>query len=109
MLDPRAVDLGELHERERRCAMDGYGLRTLASIDDPRALYELAREVAGDMPGMTSYAITFADWEAGLRAPDLEPDASAVVTYEGRPVSLALLSVDLDVAPGPKRGHRHRA
>lgn len=116
VLDPRTVDLADLPRLERAAGAAGYRLVSLGSLDDLHALYELALAVGDDMPGSTvPHAISFADWEASLLgAPDLHADASTVVVHEGRPVSLALLSVDLDSCrarneeTGTARAHRRR-
>ncbi len=116
VLDPRTVDLDELPRRARRAAADGYSLSSLDSVRDLHAVYELALEAWDDMPGSSgSHAVTFEEWQGSLlRAPDLHAGASAIVVNEGRPVSLALLSVDLESRrgrneeTGTAHGHRRR-
>jgi GNAT superfamily N-acetyltransferase len=116
VLDPRAVDLGDLPRLERAAAAGGYSLVPLDSLGDLHAVYELALAVDDDMPGSTApHAISYGDWEASLlRAPDLDAGASTVVVHHGLPVALALLSVDLESRrarneeTGTARAHRRK-
>jgi len=116
VLDPRTVDLGELADRERAAADAGYALTSLKAIEDLHALYELDLESSDDMPGGTgTHTMTFPDWETSLlRMPDLHAGASAIVTRDGQPVALSLLSVDLDSRrarteeTGTARAHRRQ-
>ncbi len=116
VLDPRTIGLDELSQRTRRAAEGGYSLATLDSVGDMHAVYELALEAWDDIPGSSgSHAVSFDDWQNSLlRAPDLHAGASAIVASDGRPVSLALLSVDLESRrarneeTGTARAHRRR-
>ncbi len=116
VLDPRTVDLSGLAGRERRAAEAGYRLAALADVTDRQALYELALETGDDMPGHTApHDISFEEWLNGLlRFPELDAGASTVVTWDGRPVALALLSVDAgsrrarNEETGTAHGHRRR-
>src|SRR4051812_12609584 len=113
---PRPVDVEGLPALGRAAAAGGYRLESLDSLSDLHALYELAISVGDDMPGSAvPHSISYDDWrESLLRAPDLHAGASAVVTREGVPVSLALLSVDLEShrarneETGTARKHRRR-
>lgn len=115
-LDPRTVDLRELEQRKQRAAANGYRLLSLGEVHDLHALYELALEVADDMPGSEGqHTFALEEWRHELlEDPDLDADASAVVLHAGRPVSLALLSVDpqgrqaRNEETGTARAHRRR-
>jgi GNAT superfamily N-acetyltransferase len=114
--DPRRVDLGELAPRRSRAAADGYRVLTLRELGDIRALYALAMEVSGDMPGSGGgYTFSFEEWEHELLGdPDLHPDASTLVARAGRPVALALVGVAPETRQarneetGTARAHRRR-
>jgi RimJ/RimL family protein N-acetyltransferase len=114
-VDPRTVDLEELAQRQEHAAADGYRLVSLGNVDDLRALYELDLEIGDDMPGNDApHTVTFEEWRHELlEDPDVDADASAVVLHAGRPVSLALLSVDRqgrarNEETGTARSHRRR-
>jgi GNAT superfamily N-acetyltransferase len=115
-LDPLRVDLGELHGRELRARADGYRLVALDDVSDLRAVYDLFVEVSDDMPGSDApHTYSFEEWKGELvRDPNFDANASALVLAAGRPVSIALLSVDLEGRQahndqtGTARGHRGR-
>jgi GNAT superfamily N-acetyltransferase len=115
-LDPMSADLGELDNRESRARADGYRLVALADVSDLHALYDLVVEVADDMPGNDApHTFSFAEWrDVLLRDPHFDANASAVVLHSGRPVSIALLGVDLESRQahndqtGTARAHRGR-
>lgn len=102
-LDPESVDLHEFDRRAERATADGYELVALGDVTDLRAVYDLVVQVADDMPGSDApHTYSFEEWkDALLRDPDLHADASAIVLRAGRPVSIALLSVD----PAGRQAH----
>lgn len=115
-LDPLSVDLSEFHQREEQATAGGYRLVALGDVSDLRAVYELVVEVADDMPGSDApHTFSFEEWRDDLlRDPDLDANASAIVLQAGRPVSLALLSIDPEgrrarnEQTGTARAHRGR-
>jgi GNAT superfamily N-acetyltransferase len=115
-LDPVSVDLDEFHRRLERARADGYELVALADVSDLRAVYELVLEVADDMPGSGApHTFSFEEWkDVLLQDPNLDANASAIVLHAGRPVSIALLSVDPESRQahndqtGTARAHRGR-
>jgi GNAT superfamily N-acetyltransferase len=115
-LDPASVDLRELDAREEQASADGYRLAALADVSDLRTVYDLVVEVADDMPGGDApHTFSFDEWSNELlRGPDVDASASAVILDAGRPVSIAVMSVDLEGRrahndqTGTARAHRGR-
>ena len=92
-LDPRAAELDDLHELERRLADAGCRLRALRDLEDStRELFDFYGAAGGIPPGSP---VTFEQWRAAiLENPVLERDGSFCVVHGGRPVALAWLLVD---------------
>jgi GNAT superfamily N-acetyltransferase len=91
-VDPREVDVSELPRLERR----GFDLAPLAQVSDRlHDLYEICAAGERDMPGEEPE--TELDLESWTRdefgQPDLSHEGSFVALAEGRPVSLAFLTV----------------
>lgn len=116
-VEPASVDLAQLDQLREDAGRDGYSVTSLRDVADREALYRLDVELSNDMPGSDSpHSFSFEEWEQDLlEDPDLDLDGSVVVLHDGRPVAVALLTVDPDARrarnemTGTAREHRgHR-
>jgi GNAT superfamily N-acetyltransferase len=97
MLDPRDVDLSELHALRRAREAEGFRLVPLEELRDrPRLVFDLDVAASLDMPADEPIAdMRFDEWVAYYWThPDVAFDGSFVVLHGERAVSFALLRAD---------------
>lgn len=95
-LDPRRVDLSDLPERRAAVERDGFQLVALDDLRNRPKDFFIAYSVATkDIPSDIPIDIGYREWKKEIwDYPDLEFEGSAVVLYDGKPVSFVTLVVD---------------